>query len=156
MLLSPNPENNCFACGGANPHGMHLAFEQDDAARRMRGTFRLDDRFQGGRGFIHGGVIATLLDEAMAKVNRFEKDYAVTAELTVEFLKPVRVGAELIVEAWEIERDARNRLRQGEIRDAAGVVLARGRGRFIEINPARFSAGSAAAGASAKPDAPSN
>ena len=138
MLLKPNLENQCFGCGGANPRGMQLAFEQDDAARRIRGVFRIGAEYQGGPGFVHGGIVATLLDEAMAKVNRFEKDIAVTGELTIEYLKPVRVNEELTVEGWELERNGRLRMRQGEIRDSSGAVLARGRGKFVEIDPARF------------------
>ncbi|MBZ5694836.1 MAG: PaaI family thioesterase [Acidobacteriia bacterium] len=133
MLLKPNPENNCFGCGGANARGMQLTFEQDDAAKRIRGMFRLGMEYEGGNGFVHGGIIATLLDEVMAKVSRFQHDYAVTAELTVEYVKPVPVGDELIVEGWEVERNGRNRLRRGEIRDASGAVLARGKGRFVEV-----------------------
>ena len=133
MLLKPNPENNCFGCGGANPRGMQLTFEQDDAAKRIRGKFRLGGEYEGGGGFVHGGIIATLMDEVMAKVSRFQQDYAVTAELTVEYIKPVPVGGDLIVEGWEVERNGRNRIRQGEIRDASGELLARGKGRFVEV-----------------------
>ncbi len=140
MLLKPNLENHCFGCGGANARGMQLAFEQDDAARRIRGVFRIGAEYQGCPGFVHGGIVATLLDEAMAKVNRFEKDVAVTGELTIEYLKPVRVDEELTVEGWELERNGRLRIRQGEIRDSSGAVLARGRGKFVEIDPARFRA----------------
>jgi uncharacterized protein (TIGR00369 family) len=138
MLLKPNLENHCFGCGGGNARGMKLAFEQDDATRRIRGVFRIGAEYQGGPGFVHGGIVATLLDEVMAKVNRFEKDIAVTGELTVEYLKPVRVEEEVTVEGWEIERNGSLRMRQGEIRDSSGAVLARGRGKFVEIDPARF------------------
>ena len=46
--------------------------------------------------------------------------------------------ADLIVEGWELERNGRDRFRQGEIRNASGVVLARGRGHFVEIGRERF------------------
>jgi uncharacterized protein (TIGR00369 family) len=144
MLLKPNLENHCFGCGGANPRGMKLAFEQDDAARRMRGNFRIGAEYQGGAGFVHGGIIATLLDEAMAKVNRFGKEVAVTAKLSVEYLKPVRVDEELVVEGWEVERKGRTRLRQAEIRNASGVVLVRGSAEFVAIDPSRFRGGAKA------------
>jgi uncharacterized protein (TIGR00369 family) len=140
MLLKPHPENHCFGCGGANERGMQLAFEQDDATRRIRGVFRIGADFQGGTDFVHGGIIATVLDEVMAKVSRFEKDYAVTGELTVEYLKPVPVGEELTVEGWETAREGRLRMRQGEIRSSSGAVLARGRGKFVEIDPEKFRA----------------
>jgi uncharacterized protein (TIGR00369 family) len=140
MLLKPNPENKCFGCGGANERGMQLTFEQDDAARRIRGTFKIAPEYQGGPGFVHGGIVATLLDEVMAKVSRFEKDYAVTGGLNIEYLKPVPIGEDLVVEGWETAREGRIRTRQGEIRNSAGKVLARGTGRFVEVDPEKFRA----------------
>ncbi len=137
MQLTPSATNGCFVCGGANPRGMYLAFEQDDAARRIRGRFQLSAEYQGATGFIHGGIIATLLDEVMSKANRFRKARAVTAELNVEYLKPVLVGVDLIAEGWEIEAKGRNLFLQGEIRDAAGNLLARGRGRFVDLDAPR-------------------
>ncbi len=137
-VLAPNPTNGCFGCGGANQRGMQLAFERDDGRRRIRGRFRLGPEYQGGPGFIHGGIIATLLDEAMGKVNSFRQVRAVTADLFVEYVKPVRVNEEILVEAFEVEKNGRNALHVAEIRDASGEVLARGRGRFVEVNPERF------------------
>jgi len=81
----------------------------------------------------HGGIIALLLDEAMGKLCRFREVRAVTAELTVEYLKPINVENEIVVEAFEQEQKGRNLFQVGEIRNAAGDVLARGRGRFVII-----------------------
>jgi uncharacterized protein (TIGR00369 family) len=103
-------------------------------------VFRIAPEFQGGPGFVHGGIIATLLDEVMAKVSRFEKDYAVTGSLNIEYLKPVPVGEELTVEGWETGRDGRFRTRQGEIRNSSGVLLARATGKFVEVDRQRFQA----------------
>lgn len=119
---------------------MRLTFEQDDEARRIRGAFRLGAEYQGGGGFIHGGIIALVLDEVMGKVNRFRGVRAVTAELTVEYLKPVPVEEDLIVEGFEVEKVGRNLHYVGEIRNRAGKVLARGRGRFVEIDQERHQA----------------
>ena len=134
MLLKPNPENICFGCGGANARGMLLTFEQDDAAKRIRGNFRLGAEYQGGPGFIHGGIIATVLDEVMGKVCRFREVRAVTAELTVEYLKPVLVDKDLVVEGYELEMKGRNLFLAGDIRDASGQLLARGKGRFVIVD----------------------
>lgn len=136
MRLEPNPTNPCFGCGGANPRGMHLTFEQDDAALRIRGQFRLGEEYQGGAGFIHGGIIATVLDEAMGKLSRFHGLRAVTAELEIKYLKPVPVNEELVIEAYEVERTGRNLLYVGEIRNRAGALLAKGRGRFVALTEA--------------------
>lgn len=133
IRLEPNPTNKCFGCGGDNSGGMKLTFEQDNVNRRIVGRFVLGDRYQGGGGFAHGGIIALLLDEAMGKVCRFREVRAVTAELSVEYLKPVAVANEIIVEGREAELQGRNLFLQGEIRNEAGEVLARGKGRFVII-----------------------
>jgi uncharacterized protein (TIGR00369 family) len=132
------PENPCFGCGPANPRGMHLQFETDRDRQRIVGRFRLGPDFQGGHGFIHGGIIATVLDEVMSKVSRFSDVRTVTAELNVEYLKPVPVDQEVHVEGFQVRREGRQLYHQGEIRDAAGVLLARGRGRFVVIDPERY------------------
>src|SRR6202171_2843506 len=137
-MLAPNPANKCFGCGGDNAGGMRLTFEQDNVNRKIVGRFVLGERFQGGGGFAHGGIIATLLDEAMGKVCRFREVRAVTAELTVEYLKPVSVQDEIIVEGWEeTERKGRNLFHAGEVRNSAGDVLARGKARFVIIGEAK-------------------
>jgi uncharacterized protein (TIGR00369 family) len=140
MLLKPNPTNSCFGCGAANPRGMQLTFEQDDANRSIRGAFRLGAEFQGGATFVHGGIIATVLDEAMGKVNRFRAVRAVTAELTIEYIKPVPIDADLLIEAHEVDKKGRSMFYIGEIRNSAGELLARGRGRFVEVGPSRTAA----------------
>ena len=97
--LTPRVENHCFGCGASNARGMQLTFEQDDERRRIVGRFTLGKEYEGGSGFLHGGIIATLIDEAMGKANRFRDVLAVTAELNVEYHRPVPVGAPFVVEA---------------------------------------------------------
>lgn len=138
MLLEPGPENTCFGCGGANSRGMKLTFELDETAKRIRGAFRVGAEYQGGPGFVHGGIIATLLDEVMGKVNRFRNVRAVTAELQVEYLRPVPVEEELVLAGWEVSKKGRNLYHVGEIRSTSGALLARGKGRFVEIDPNHY------------------
>ena len=134
IRLEPNPANKCFGCGGDNPGGMKLTFEQDNVNRRIVGRFVLGERYQGGGGFAHGGIIALLLDEAMGKVCRFREVRAVTAELAVEYLRPIAVAKEIIVEGRETEMNGRNLFMSGEIRGESDEVLARGKGRFVIIS----------------------
>jgi acyl-coenzyme A thioesterase PaaI-like protein len=151
MLLAPKPDNACFGCGGANPRGMRLTFEQDDAAQKIRGSFRLGQEYCGGPGFVHGGIIATLLDEAMAKVSRFRQVRAVTAELVIEYLRFVPLDEDLLVEAYEVEKNGRVHHRIGEIRNREGEVLARGHGRFIEVDSSQREARRTGDGSSREP-----
>src|SRR5262249_2390573 len=101
IALQPNPENRCFGCGGGNAEGMKVAVEQDNANRRVIGKFVLGPRYQGGGGNLHGGIIAVLLDEAMGKVCRFCNAMAVTADMNIDFIRPIRVDQEITVEAFE-------------------------------------------------------
>ena len=140
MKLDPKPENPCFGCGGANPRGMRLAFEQDDARQRIVGRFRLGEEYQGGSGFLHGGIIAVLLDEAMGKAARFHAEDAVTAELRIEYKRPVPVNSAIVVEGFVARRDGRQLYHEGEIRNEAGELLARGEGRFVVIDRAKYQA----------------
>ena len=133
ITLAPNPANKCFGCGGANDQGMKLAFVQDNASKRIVGKFILGEAYQGGGGMAHGGIIATLLDEAMGKVCRFRDVHAVTAELNVQYLKPVKVDEEIVVEGYETDAKGRNLFLAAEIRNGAGEILAKGTGRFVVI-----------------------
>jgi uncharacterized protein (TIGR00369 family) len=117
---------------------MKLAFEQDDERQRIVGRFQLGDEYQGGTGFLHGGIIALLLDEVMGKASRFCGEHAVTADLRVEYLRPIRVDQEIVVEGFVARREGRQLYHEGEIRNAAGDVLARGQGRYVVIDREKF------------------
>jgi len=138
LKLEPKETNHCFGCGAANPAGMKLAFDLDFDTRRTRGSFVLGPNYAGGGGFAHGGIVAVVLDEAMGKLSKLSDERAVTAEMSVEYRKPVPVDKPVVVEGWQEEEKGRNRFRVAEIRDAQGNLLARGKGRFVIINQAHF------------------
>jgi uncharacterized protein (TIGR00369 family) len=131
--IEPQPDNYCFGCGGANPIGMKLAFELDHGRRRSRGRFQFGPELQGGNRTLHGGIIAVVLDEAMGKLTRLAGVRAVTAELQIEYLRPIPVNEPIEVGAEEVRRDGRNLHYQAEIRNRDGKPLARGRARFVAI-----------------------
>jgi len=130
--------NYCFGCGQANAAGMHLEFSLDEEQRKVTGTFALGERYQGAPGIIHGGIVALVLDEGLSKVSRLYGVLAVTAELNVEYLRPVRVGQEIHFEARKERSDGSHLYYAGEIRDTKGRVLARARARFVVVDAERF------------------
>jgi uncharacterized protein (TIGR00369 family) len=140
MKLIPQPDNACFGCGGANAQGMQLSFEQDDERQRIVGRFCIGEKYQGGTGYLHGGIIALLLDEVMSKASRFHGERAVTADLRVEYKRPIRAGQEIVVEGFVARRDGRQLYHEGEIRNEAGELLARGQGRFVVVDPEKWGA----------------
>jgi uncharacterized protein (TIGR00369 family) len=130
-------KNLCFACGKDNPAGMHLKFSLDKERRHFVSQFRLSKRYTGPPGYCHGGIIATILDDAMSKLNKLRDLIAATSRMTVEYLRPVPLLKTLRVESREISKRGRRLTRVAEILDEKGTVLARSRGVFVIIDPAR-------------------
>ena len=131
-------KNNCFVCGMNNPDGMRLKFLLDEQRQTFVCKFRLSERYTGPPGHCHGGIIASILDDAMGKVNKLHHVVALTKEMTVEYLKPVPLHKPLRVEGREVSVRGRQHINQAEILDQKGQVLARGRGTFIAIDPERM------------------
>jgi acyl-coenzyme A thioesterase PaaI-like protein len=134
------PKNRCFACGKDNPDGMRLRFFFDEGQRRAWSRFRLPRKYQGPPGHAHGGIIATILDEAMGKVNKLRSVVALTSSMAIEFLKPVPLGKPLLVEGVERDLQGRRHFNAAEIRNEHGDVLARSQGVFIAVDPERMKA----------------
>ena len=127
-------KNYCFACGKNNPDGMRLRFTYDEARKCYLCRFRLDKRYTGPPGHCHGGIIATILDEAMGKVNKLRQVIALTSEITINYLKPVPLNKPLRVESREVSVKGRRHINMAEILNQKREVLARGRGLFIAID----------------------
>jgi len=131
-------KNYCFGCGKHNPEGMHLKFAYDEKLGGFVCRLRLGKRYAGPPGHVHGGIIATILDEAMGKVNKLRQVVALTSEMTVNYLKPVPLNQPLRVESRELRVQGRKHVNVAEMLNAKGDVLARGKALFIAIDPQRF------------------
>ena len=131
-------KNYCFACGKNNAEGMRLKFSYDEERDCFVCRFRLAKRYTGPPGHAHGGIIATILDEAMGKVNRLRHVVAVTSQITVDYLKPVPLSKPLWVESREVKEQGRKHINMGEILNHKREVLARGEGLFVAIDPHRM------------------
>ena len=94
-------KNYCFACGKNNPDGMSLRFTYDKDRDRLCAGSGWESAIPGPPGHCHGGIIATILDEAMGKVNKLRQVIALTSEITVNYLKPVPLNKPLRVESRE-------------------------------------------------------
>jgi uncharacterized protein (TIGR00369 family) len=128
-------KNYCFACGKDNPQGMRLKFSFDRDRNHFVCKFRLGKRYTGPPGYCHGGIIATILDDAMSKLSKPRDVIAATSRMTVEYLRPVPLYKPLRVECRELSKRGRRLTRAAEIMDEKGIVLARAQGVFVIINP---------------------
>jgi uncharacterized protein (TIGR00369 family) len=122
---------NCFVCGKNNPNGLRLNFEIDPEKKTLKTTFVASPTFQGWDGIVHGGIISTLLDEAMAKLV-YELGYqSVTASLEIKFKKPAPILEPLLVHG-EITEVSRKLIRaRARVTKEDGTILAEGRSSLL-------------------------
>jgi uncharacterized protein (TIGR00369 family) len=134
---------HCFGCGPDNPQGLHLHFDvdaTDPASLSATATVTLTRLHEGPPGYIHGGIIATLMDEAMSKLNRPLNLLAVTRHLAVDYLRPAPLGIPLTLVGRHISRHGRKLHHASELRHPDGTILAQAKGLFIVIDPALLDA----------------
>lgn len=131
----PGLTHHCFGCAAANRHGLRLRFQVNSEDGSVECIFRVQQRFEGPPGHVHGGIIATILDEAMGKVNRQKGIVALTRRMSVDYLQPVPLGVKLRAVGWEVRQQGRKHFHAGEIRSLDGTVLARSEGMFVAIDP---------------------
>jgi len=134
--LFHSAQNECFGCGQANPVGLKLEFA---VASHGEESFVLCDtivshNYEGPPGYVHGGIIATLLDEAMSKANRAGGVTAMTRQMQVEYLHPVPSGAEIRITGRVTKSEGRKHWTAAEIQNANGKTLATATGFFIAIH----------------------
>ncbi len=98
-------DKHCFACGKKNECGLKLSFNYSDG--RIRSEFIPSKIYQGYKDITHGGIITTILDEAMIQAAIAEGIKPMTAEINVRFKKPLMVNEKAVVEAEIIKKGSR-------------------------------------------------
>jgi uncharacterized protein (TIGR00369 family) len=126
--------DGCFGCGPANEQGLQLQFVLSPNGKSFVCNFELGSSFVGPPGHVHGGIIATILDEAMGKANKLKNKVALTRRMEIEYLRPVPLGRPLVAEGRVNRVRGRALYNSAEIRSAKGDVLARSRGKFMAID----------------------
>jgi acyl-coenzyme A thioesterase PaaI-like protein len=134
--------NHCFGCGPENPQGLKLEFSvrEEDGVITATSLLTMTRMHEGPPGYIHGGIIATLLDEAMSKLNRPLNVLAMTRSLSVDYLKPAPLYVPLKLVGTHVKRDGRKVLHSAALMLEDGAVLARGDGFFLVVDPAMLAA----------------
>ncbi len=120
----------CFACGTLNPIGlrMEVSFRDNKAFSRLA----LKREFQGWSDIVHGGVMATILDEIMAHAVLHYVGQAVTTSLEVTYRAPLHVGEEFEAMGYVAEQKSRAAVAKAEIRiPGNNKLIARGESKFV-------------------------
>ena len=132
--MKPLPHTySCFCCGEANAAGLRLQLETDGSI--VQTCFQFKREHTGFKGVVHGGLVATVLDEVMAWACAVGAGrFAFSAELTVRFPKSVAPGVTLVATAGLVA-NRRNKIfeTKSTLCDSSGAVLAEATGKYLPV-----------------------
>lgn len=126
----------CFVCGEDNRHGLALKFNWDGSVCRT--SFTASEQFAGYRQVLHGGIIASILDEVMIKAILAQGIIAVTGELTIKYRAPARSGDRLSFTGEITEQGARLIRTTGRAFAGSGEVIAEARAKYVVVKSGTF------------------
>ena len=123
----------CFVCGEFNPSGLKLRFQTDGHVVQAR--FVPQTEHVGFQETVHGGIIATLLDEVMVWACAVQtRRFAFCAELNVRFTHPVHPQQHVFA-SGQLVSNRRGKLfeARAELKDDNGVLLASATGKYLPV-----------------------
>ena len=135
MTERPAPSRLCYGCGSENPQGLKMRFRLEEG--RAVAEFTPPDYLQGYPGHLHGGGVATMLDEAMGWAVYQQGVWAMTARFGMRFRAPVRLGEQLTVSGWVARDRGRFLEMRAELRSSEGALLAEADGIFARVTGER-------------------
>lgn len=126
---------DCFVCDAGNASGLRIRFFHDDEAGVVSAEFVFDEHYSGAPKFVHGGIVYTMLDEAMAWATiAVAEKFAVVKETLVTYRRPVKVGQTHRVEAEITERAGKNIGVAARIVDSKGRRCAQASSTFVVLS----------------------
>jgi uncharacterized protein (TIGR00369 family) len=128
-------DEGCFVCGRDNLGGLQLAFAVDEQGHSIETEWIPPETFQGYPGLLHGGLVATILDEAVGKLAVSLGMPVMTAELVVRYLKPVPTGLPLCVRGRITRVTRRLLLAEAEAILEDGSTGARATAKLMRVTP---------------------
>ena len=105
MKLQDIYPNSSFVSGTENPEGMKIHPVVKNNMVQINYTF--EERFAGGPGLVHGGILAAAIDDLMGYATVIHNHMCVTANLSVNYISPVPVGEEFELLAWVTKIDGK-------------------------------------------------
>lgn len=129
-VIPPISHDACFVCGRNPSLGLRFRFSEGGVAAKLR----VRREWQGYAGFMHGGMIATLLDAAMTHCLFHYQIEAMTADLQVRYLEPVPCTGTIDVTARLTGQRKLIYELSAEL-SVAGRIKARAKAKFMRHGP---------------------
>ena len=121
----------CFACGKGNPIGLKLDFRFE--GEEYVTEFEVRPEYQGWAGIVHGGLLATVLDESMARLLWEKELNAITGRLNVRYHDRLSVGESVTVRARITKQRSPLIETSAEALKTDGTVVAEARAVSMEV-----------------------
>lgn len=134
--LHARPQSACFVCGQDNPTGLRIPFQRQENGE-ITAAWTPGQAWEGFRGIVHGGVVSTVLDEAMSKAVAASGAEALTAELRIRFRQPVESGACFTIRGWVVHRNKRLIETEATLVASDGTEHAHAWASFLTLSKAR-------------------
>jgi uncharacterized protein (TIGR00369 family) len=126
----------CLVCGPVNAHGLRLKLHVDSAGI-VETRYVPAAEHIGFEGIVHGGAIATVLDEAMVWAASWHgKRFCVCGEMNVRFRQTAKIGVPLFCRARVDSSRSRLIVTSAEAADETGTVIATASGKYVPLPPA--------------------
>lgn len=122
--------SGCFVCGQENRIGLKARFFWD--GEKAVCDIAAEEVFAGYKNILHGGIVATLLDEIMIKALLAEDILAVTAEITIRLKKPVYTGDNLHLEGWKTDQAGSVFHTRGRAVNQSGEIVAEATAKYVK------------------------
>ena len=135
----PAHHDHCLGCGPDNPHGHHLRAARHGEGVQAWHTF--DDRHVGAPGIVHGGVVATVIDDLYGFLLYLVGTPAVTRQLTVDYRAPLLIGTPYRMEAHVTSQEGRKLFVAATLADPEGTAVATSTAVFVAVGADHFARG---------------
>ena len=130
--LRARTQNGCVVCGQDNPYGLRIQYVLGHDGI-ISAEWRPTANWEGFEGIVHGGIISTVLDEAMSKAVAAMNYEALTGELRVRFRHRVAAGENLRIRGWVLEKAKRLVRAEAVLTAADGSERAHAWARFLAL-----------------------
>ena len=126
-------DQKCFVCGKGNPAGLKLEFRENPSNHEVEAEVVFPAHLQGWQDTVHGGLLATVLDEIMIKAATAVGIKCVTAEVTVKYKKPVATGIAYLLSGRILATRGRIITAASRIGDTSGQIYAQATGKLFKV-----------------------
>jgi len=134
MNKQPN-SRDCFVCGVDNEHGLHLEFYETNPGEVVV-DYVVPDHFQGYEGVVHGGIVASLVDEVLGRVHMGSPEntrFMYTAKLSIKYRRPVPTGKPIKIVGHAVNSKHRAATSTAEIYGPDGELLVEAEALLIDV-----------------------